>query len=284
MIKHFLQTATCKYLALLLLILSPFAILLRVMAQGRTQEQNQRSTHRANQFRTLKSLLPDPQPENGGYTKHELGYYLDPNEMAFVRPGLRFAIQNVTLGTDLKISVRYLITDDRGLPLDRLGIVTPGAVSTSFIAAYIPKGQSQYVAYTTRDQTSPITGQLGGPGCGRHGWHLPASGGRNVHLHFWTGTADQLRPDDDPHRRACMAGGLDRIRPGNTGFQRGLLLGSRRKSAVTVVRDVVRTETCNKCHDPLALHGGSRREVAALRHLPHTADHGSRHWKHLDIK
>jgi OmcA/MtrC family decaheme c-type cytochrome len=33
-------------------------------------------------------------------------------------------------------------------------------------------------------------------------------------------------------------------------------------AAVTQVRDVVRTETCNKCHDPLALHGGSRQHVA----------------------
>ena len=28
-------------------------------------------------------------------------------------------------------------------------------------------------------------------------------------------------------------------------------------SPVTVVRDVVRTETCNKCHDPLAEHGAA---------------------------
>ena len=46
-------------------------------------------------------------------------------------------------------------------------------------------------------------------------------------------------------------------------------------SPVTVVRDVVRTATCNsKCHDPLALHGGSRREiqVCVTCHTPQTTD------------
>lgn len=32
-------------------------------------------------------------------------------------------------------------------------------------------------------------------------------------------------------------------------------------SAVRVVRDIVATESCNNCHDPLALHGGVRRQV-----------------------
>lgn len=32
-------------------------------------------------------------------------------------------------------------------------------------------------------------------------------------------------------------------------------------SPVTVVRDVVKTATSNKCHDPLAAHSGARRSV-----------------------
>ena len=33
--------------------------------------------------------------------------------------------------------------------------MTPGAVSTSFILAYIPQGQKQYVSYTTRLENDP---------------------------------------------------------------------------------------------------------------------------------
>jgi OmcA/MtrC family decaheme c-type cytochrome len=45
-------------------------------------------------------------------------------------------------------------------------------------------------------------------------------------------------------------------------------------SAVKVIRDVIKTESCNNCHDPLALHGGSRRtmELCNLCHTPQTID------------
>lgn len=46
-------------------------------------------------------------------------------------------------------------------------------------------------------------------------------------------------------------------------------------SAVQVVRDVVRTDTCNRrCHDPLAVHGANRRkiELCILCHQPQNQD------------
>jgi OmcA/MtrC family decaheme c-type cytochrome len=45
-------------------------------------------------------------------------------------------------------------------------------------------------------------------------------------------------------------------------------------SQFTVIRDVVRTETCNKCHDPLEAHGGQRQNVAlcVTCHTPQTTD------------
>jgi OmcA/MtrC family decaheme c-type cytochrome len=45
-------------------------------------------------------------------------------------------------------------------------------------------------------------------------------------------------------------------------------------SKVTVVRDVVRSATCNKCHSQLAFHGGSRRtmELCVLCHQPQSVD------------
>ena len=45
-------------------------------------------------------------------------------------------------------------------------------------------------------------------------------------------------------------------------------------SAVTNVHDVIRTASCNKCHDQLSAHGGSRRgiEMCNLCHTPQTVD------------
>jgi hypothetical protein len=92
------------------------------------------------------------------FTEQQKEYYADANLVAFVRPGLAFKIVSVTVGTDGTVKARFQVTDPKGLPLDRDGVYTPGAVSSSFILARIPKGQTQYLSYTTRTQTSPITG------------------------------------------------------------------------------------------------------------------------------
>jgi len=94
--------------------------------------------------------------QRAGWTPHDLAYYLDQNLVNFVRPGLVVKITGATI-QDSKITVTFKLTDPRGLPLDREGVFTPGTVSTSFIAAYIPKSDKVYTAYTTRLQTSPIT-------------------------------------------------------------------------------------------------------------------------------
>src|SRR6516164_424890 len=65
------------------------------------------------------------------------------------KTGVVVKIQNAAIAKDGTISVRATIADSDGIPLDRLGVATKGPVSLRFIAAYIPAGQTQYVAYTT---------------------------------------------------------------------------------------------------------------------------------------
>src|ERR1035437_5146194 len=89
------------------------------------------------------------------FTVHDKAYYADANTVNFVRPGLVIKITSAGIATDGTISVRYTLSDPKGAALDRDGIQTPGAVSVSFIAAYIPQGASEFWAYTTRAQTSP---------------------------------------------------------------------------------------------------------------------------------
>ena len=100
-----------------------------------------------------------------GFGVHDKEYYADPNTIAFVRPGLNINIVSAKIASDGTISVDYKLTDTPPAgqptvlpqPLDLNGVLSPGPISMSFIAAYIPKGQTQFVAYTTRVQTSPIT-------------------------------------------------------------------------------------------------------------------------------
>jgi OmcA/MtrC family decaheme c-type cytochrome len=208
------------------------------------------------------------------YTSHNLAYYLTQDQIGFVRPGLKFTIQSATIrGSDLKIQVTFSITDDLGLPLDRQGIYTPGPVSTSFVAAAIPKGQSQYVAYTTRDQTSPITGvKATQAGTDSGGTYAQIGDG----LYTYTfGRALPSNYDRTVTHTVALYGQRDL-----TEFDLGTQVSNAvyswvpDGSPVTVVRDVVRTETCNKCHDPLQAHGGQRREVAlcVTCHTPQTVD------------
>ncbi len=92
------------------------------------------------------------------YSVLEKAFYLSDNAATFLRPGFHIQITGVTIGTDRTATVTFRLTDDGGNGLDRLGKDTPGPVSVSFILAYIPKGKTQYVDYSVRPQTSPITG------------------------------------------------------------------------------------------------------------------------------
>src|SRR6476659_5858277 len=91
------------------------------------------------------------------FSPHEKAYYANASVINFVRPGLVTKILSADIATDGTVRAKIRITDPQGLPLDRTGVDTPGVVNTSFIAATIPSGQTQYVAYTTRVVTSPIT-------------------------------------------------------------------------------------------------------------------------------
>ena len=88
------------------------------------------------------------------FTKHDKAYFADATVIDFVRPGLVFKVASANIAKDGTITARVLVTDPQGLPLDRAGVDTPGAVSMSLIAATIPNGQKQYTSYTTRTVTA----------------------------------------------------------------------------------------------------------------------------------
>ena len=74
------------------------------------------------------------------FTPRDKAYYADANNVSFVRPGLAIKIVSAKIAADGTVSVDYKLTDPKGLGLDRLGVATPGAISVSFLVAYMPKG------------------------------------------------------------------------------------------------------------------------------------------------
>src|SRR5210317_805285 len=96
---------------------------------------------------------------SGHYTAKDSEFYLTPEQLLFIRPGLVMEITNVVIPADRQPEVTFTLSDPEGLPLDRTGVYTPGPVSTSFIIANIPAGAEAYYSYTNRIQTSPITNE-----------------------------------------------------------------------------------------------------------------------------
>jgi len=83
-------------------------------------------------------------------TALDKAYYADPSAVDSIRPGLVVKIVTASVADDGTIKARFKLTDPKGLPLDRDGVTTPGAISTRFVASWIPNNAKQYLAYTVR--------------------------------------------------------------------------------------------------------------------------------------
>ena len=199
--------------------------------------------------------------DDGYYTTKDSEFYLTPEQLLFIRPGLVLEIIEVVIPPDRQTEVTYTISDPAGLPLDRNGVHTPGPVSTSWVLSFIPAYEEAYVAYTTRVQTSPITGDSATQAA-------TDTGGAYTELSIGTykykfGTVLPEGYDmDATHtvgvyaRRDLTEFGLDRYVANE--LDHFVPSGS----SEPMPREIVTTETCNgRCHDPLALHGGSRQDV-----------------------
>lgn len=70
------------------------------------------------------NLLAKSEATNGGhYTTKDREFYMTPEELLFVRPGLELEILDVIIPADLLTEVTFRITDPAGLPLDRTGVL-----------------------------------------------------------------------------------------------------------------------------------------------------------------
>lgn len=209
--------------------------------------------------------------DNGYYTTKDSEFYLTPEQLLFIRPGLVMEILNVEIPADLKTEVTFKLSDPAGLPLDRTGVYTPGPVSTSFILAYIPEGQTAYMSYTSRVQTSPITGDSAEQASSDSGGSYTEVGEGTYIYKFGTAVPADYEMDAT-HTVGIYA------RRDLTEFELDRYVSNELEHWVPSgmyepkPREIVTTETCNgRCHDPIAMHGGSRQAVGLciLCHNPY---------------
>jgi OmcA/MtrC family decaheme c-type cytochrome len=187
----------------------------------------------------------------------------------FVRDGLNLQIQKVEINAPA-VSVTFRLSDSADQGLDRLGITTAGPIKIGYTLARIKPGDQQYTSYyvappTGITQPKDFTDQGGtyqslGDGVYKYtlGLQLPANFEVNsMHtLGMWA-----TRQLEDFGLGVPNANAVYDFVP--SGGQ------------VTQVRDLVRTENCNQCHEPLAAHGlppyeFDRREVrlCVMCHYP----------------
>jgi len=211
------------------------------------------------------------------YSPREKAFYADQALVDFVRPGLNITINSASVSNAGVITVTYTLSDPTGLPLDAAGVTTPGAIALAYVAAYIPKGQAQYVAYTTSPATGKVLGTITRPD-----FELPAFGGGGTVTQVGPGQYTytfqaQAPAGSDPTLTTTVA--VDGNRD-LTAFNLGTNYAGATYNftaagvPVTTTRDVIRTASCNTCHYDLAFHGGYAHgtNMCVMCHQPQNAD------------
>ncbi len=191
------------------------------------------------------------------------------------KTGVVVKIQSAAIAKDGTISVRATIVDSDGTALDRLGATTAGPVSMSFIAAYIPTGQTQYVSYTTTVAKATLNSNPSQTQAAND------SGGTfttNV-IGDYTYTFKTKAPvtfDPTVSHSIGVSAQRDLSQYGTfdewSETSNDVFTFVPNGTAVKVTRSVVTTDACNQCHDPLIGHGGSRLkvELCIMCHTPQT--------------
>lgn len=206
-----------------------------------------------------------------GLKPTDKAFYADEIQASFIRPGLTATISKAEIAADGTVKAWVKFVDAKNQPLDRAGIDPPGAITASFLVAHIPANATQYVSYITRQRTvsgrtvTQATGESNGV------W---ASLGNGEYTYTFSNKLPASYDKSLTHTIGIYATrNLDEFEMGRfySNFNYNFVPAG---GAVTKVRDIVRTSSCNKCHDQLAMHGGSRRTVenCILCHTPQTPD------------
>src|ERR1051326_5648829 len=198
-------------------------------------------------------------------------------QISYIRPGVKVKVVSAGIAKDGTITARVNVTDPKGVPLDRLGVNTPGTISMAFICAYIPAGQKQYPSYSTtvlkatlnnnpsqtqaaNDSGGVITNNADGDYTYTFKTKAPvnfeASSTHTIGVSVNRNLTEFMTYDEWTE----VANDTFNFVPDG--------------SAVKQARSVVPTSACNQCHDPLFAHGGSRQtvELCILCHTPQTVN------------
>ncbi len=192
---------------------------------------------------------------NGLYSSSDLEYYLDEPLYFFFRPGLEFELIDFEIPADLQPIATFSLKDPEGMPLDLEGLYTPGPVDVRMMLTYIPQGEEQKVSYhdRSRDRSGEYT-----------------SLGEGVYTYKFTTVLPADYDVDATHSLGIVATRDLRDWDLERYYDNDVYNFVPSGASEPMPRDIVSTETCNRCHAPLGEHGGRYQEVQVCQqcHLP----------------
>ncbi|MCU1227183.1 MAG: hypothetical protein JWO97_67 [Acidobacteria bacterium] len=227
--------------------------------------------------RTRPSASPSLRP---AYSPDQLEAYLGAAALAYIRPGLKIVVNSVTIGSDRKPVADLTLTDSLDQPLDRLGKVTPGAISISFVLSWYDPITQNYTSYVTRTETAGA----GTPHAGATAIQAAADSGGTFtdletgHVKYVFGTALPVGFDGSRTHTLGIYSTRNTTDIAGKNYYANVEHDFRPDGnaiAITATWDEIRqASSCNNCHDPLAAHGGARQDVklCVLCHSPQTTD------------
>jgi OmcA/MtrC family decaheme c-type cytochrome len=201
------------------------------------------------------------------------------SSFSWVTTGVIVKIKSASIAKDGTITTRFTLTDSNGAGLDVNGVLTPGVEGLAFVAAYIPKGQSQYTAYTTSltkatSNNNPPQLEAGADSSGTFTLVDAASG---TYDYTFATKAPATYDATATHSIGMQAErDLSAFGYPTTYTSDDVFTFVPNGSAVTTVRDVINEKSCNGCHNPLNAHGnpGPRQKMAfcVLCHTPQSTN------------
>ncbi len=213
---------------------------------------------------------PDPKAL---YQKDSKEFYMTAEEFGYIRPGLKITVNSITINENRQPVADVSYTDDLDQPLDRAGKITAGPISMSFILAWWDPTSQNYTSYTTRVQTSSITGASATQASADSGgtWQ-DLDIGHSIYTFKTMLPANYSMTTTTTlgiYATRNMAGIQDKNYYDNV--EQDFVPNG---STVTQVWDMIDNGACNTCHNPLSAHGGSRQDVklCVLCHSPQTVD------------
>ena len=222
--------------------------------------------------------LPDPKAL---YTRTDAEFWLSADDLGYIRPGFHMTVNSITIPADRRPVVDFSFTDDFDQPLDRNGKVTPGTLSISQVLAWWDPVARHYTSYTTRVQTSPITNVSATQAAAD-----AAKSSSNPNGGVWT---DYEVGHSSYKFGTVLPEGFDVTKTTTLAVYatRNLtdIIGKNYYDnvehdfrpdgqAVTDTWDKTTNAACNRCHNTLSAHGGSRQDIklCVTCHQPQTID------------